>query len=986
MARAAFDNLSAEVSGRLSRRMRLYEYGLQGARGALMARGLDKVTAQDFRVYSQSRDIDAEFAGARGFGFIRRVPPQQVDAFVARARAEGQTGFAIRQLRPNPGERFVIQYIEPLARNGPAVGLDIASEANRRAAAVAAMRSGKAVMTGPITLVQKTGDRLQSVLFLLPVYRLGMPLETEAQRVAACEGWSYAALALQEVLADFQIDQARFGMALFDVSAGLHEREPLFASPTDHEMHPPGLSSTVSLRLYGRSWQVELKEHEDFRAEVPQTDPAVVVAMGAVLTLLLCSLVGLYRLGRERAGVAAAQKGQLATIVENSADAIIGESMDGLIISWNRAAERLFGYEEAEVLGKPFAAMLLPPHRRHEDAALLRRIGEGEAIPPFDTTRMHRDGTEIDVSITAGAMRGAHREMIGVAKLVRDIRERKEAERRLQDFAAQLETQVRERTAEAQRVATLLGSLLEAATEFAVIATDTEGRITIFNTGAQAMLGYDAQEMVDRVTPAMLHRPDQLAQRAAALSAERGEPIEGFRVFVHEAERLGVETREWTYVRKDGTELDVSLVVTAIRAESGAIMGYLFIAQDITERRRHEEVLQQARLAAEAASRAKSMFLANMSHEIRTPMNAVIGGTHLLAGTHLNEDQRQLLGKVQVASRALMGIINDVLDLAKIEAGELHVDNQPFDPREVMNDIEQLFASQAHDKGIVLQVTGQAALPARLAGDAQRLRQILVNLVGNAVKFTQQGHVSVAVQSEGVGPRRWIQWSVLDTGIGIAPDVLGKLFTPFTQADASTTRRFGGTGLGLSIVHQLVRMMGGEVSVDSAPGRGSEFRVRLPFDVVPEEAIPPRPLGYERGKGLEGWRVLLVDDSAINLEIARRLLEGEGAGVMTCVNGLEALNCLRKQGRFDAVLMDVQMPVMDGYEATRRIRGELGLHHLPVLALTAGALSEEQRSAKAAGMDAFLTKPLDPTSLVDTLRRVVEARHPSEQASRLRTG
>jgi PAS domain S-box-containing protein len=828
-AREAFGLLSAQVADRLAKRIQLYEYGLRGVRGAALVAGPDGLTAEIFHQYSESRDIDSEFPGARGFGFIRRVPRDDVGAFLAQARGDGRADFRILQLHGHDGDRFVIQYIEPLARNLPAVGLDVASEGNRRDAAIKAMRSGQAVMTGPISLVQKSGDPKQSVLFLLPIYKAGMRVATVAERELACIGWSYAALSLDEVLSDFQLDNEQFGMHLFDVTNG--GPEVLFAMPDQHAVQDKALSRALPLELYGRRWRVELTEHEALRAGIPQTDPVIVFAVGLLMTLLLASLVGLLKLGRERTRVAAAQKGQLATIVENSADAIIGEAMDGTIISWNRAAQRLFGYEESEVVGQPLAALLLPPARRREDKDLLYRIGRGDVLPPFDTTRLHRDGTEIDVSVTAGAMHGENSELIGVAKLMRDIRERKESERQLQDFAANLERQVQERTA----------------------------------------------------------------------------------------------------------------------------------------------ALQQARVEAEAASSAKSMFLANMSHEIRTPMNAVIGAAHLLNASTLDDDQRQLLDKIRVASRSLLGIINDVLDLAKIEAGELHVDVHPFDPAQVMDDIQQLFASQAGDKGIVLWVTGQDGLPARLSGDGLRLKQVLVNLVSNAIKFTQQGHVDVSVQRDGTEPdsKLWLRWSVRDTGIGIPADMVERLFAPFAQADASTTRRFGGTGLGLSIVAQLVGMMGGEISVDSAVGHGSEFIVRLPFDVLAEEEAPrtsPQSLG---DGSLQGVRILLVDDSDINREIGARVLEREGATVETCANGREAVERLREGADFDAVLMDIQMPVMDGYEATRRIRADLGLTALPILALTAGALSEERRKAEAAGMNEFLTKPLDPLVLVRTLKRVL---------------
>jgi len=540
---------------------------------------------------------------------------------------------------------------------------------------------------------------------------------------------------------------------------------------------------------------------------------------------------------------------------------------------------------------------------------------------------------------------------------------------------------------------------------------------------------------------------------------------------------------------------------------------FLFGAfQDITERREAAQTLQRAKEAAEAASAAKGAFLANMSHEIRTPLNAVLGVAHLLEGSGLNADQQQLLAKAQMAGRSLLDIVNDVLDLAKIEAGELALDEAPFQPRQLLLELQAVHSAQAQAKGLTLSVRTHPEVPDWLQGDSARLRQILHNLVSNALKFTHRGSVQVelAVVEPGAQQAR-LRWSVRDTGIGIASDVQAGLFQPFIQADASTTRRFGGTGLGLSIVRRLADLMGGQAGVNSAPGQGSEFWLELPMAVLdgaPQHtagrgrlevavmhadagarqervslvqalgwlAIPiksqadlvsqmarrvqvgePLPdallidgpvsglealrvlagnIGHPRlpatvltgcrpgrdtadpehlvdlrvegiadtselfnavnrsilqhigttepvvlstppdmalGLWLAGVRVMVVDDSDINLDIARRLLERQGAQVETFASGREALQRLQERpAGIDVVLMDVQMPDMDGLEATRQVRSTLGLRDLPIVALTAGALIEERQRALAAGMDDFLSKPMDPPELLGKLRLFVE--------------
>ena len=585
----------------------------------------------------------------------------------------------------------------------------------------------------------------------------------------------------------------------------------------------------------------------------------------------------------------------------------------------------------------------------------------------------------------------------------------------------------------------------------------------------------------------------------------------------------------------DGTPWDLELPFTTARGrslwvratgtvewENGRAVRLVGAFQDVTARRAADESLRQATQQAQAASEAKTAFLANMSHEIRTPMNAVIGLSYLMQQTRLDAEQQALMGKINSAGRALLEVINDVLDLSKIEAGELALEQGVFDPRALIEELSGVFEPQAAQRGIGLHTDLPPTLPQRLRGDAARLRQVLTNLLANAVKFTPQGEVRLSVAIDAVdavdavdaGPVR-LRFTVQDTGIGMSPQVQERLFTPFTQADASTTRRFGGTGLGLSIVKRLVTLQGGEISVRSMPGEGSRFEVMLPFELAGEaaddapslqpvevliaeddaaqreallalcrrlgwrteavgdgaalvervrerrrEGSPPEALivdwrlpgmdglqalaalhedlqpGREpavvmvsaAGRGalarepqvaladelldkpveasalfnavhaavvrrsgdatrvplasaleaagvarLPGVRVLVVDDSDINREVAQRILVREGAEVRMAHDGAEAVAMLRAAAdSVDIVLMDVQMPVLDGLAAARQIRGDLGLKQLPMVALTAGALLSERQRALDAGMDGFVSKPFEPQALVGLLHRLVE--------------
>jgi PAS domain S-box-containing protein len=432
---------------------------------------------------------------------------------------------------------------------------------------------------------------------------------------------------------------------------------------------------------------------------------------------------------------------------------------------------------------------------------------------------------------------------------------------------------------------------------------------------------------------------------------------------------------EKEYIRKDG--LRVPVMLGAASFEDTPDEGVCFVL-DISTRRQYEESLREATHKAEQASLAKSEFLANMSHEMRTPMNAVIGLSYLLGQTALNEQQSMFLTKVQLASKSLLVVLNNVLDLSKIEAGELIVECATFSLRDLLQELADVMAVQADAKGIDFEIDVPDELPTAVEGDAARLHQVLINLLSNAVKFTERGGVRLSVrQLAATSTRVKFCFVVQDTGIGIAPEVQAGLFTPFSQADASITRRFGGTGLGLSIVKRLVHLMGGEVDLNSTPGVGSAFRVVLDLELASAEAL----IGVEvspvaAGKhALLGVRVLVVDDSEINLDVTKRILELQGAQVWLSRNGQDAFEQLRAEpDAIDVVLMDVRMPLLDGHAAARRIRLEPSLVNLPIIALTADALSSQRERAAAAGMDDYIVKPFDAKALVrGILRRVTPA-------------
>jgi two-component system, sensor histidine kinase and response regulator len=706
--------------------------------------------------------------------------------------------------------------------------------------------------------------------------------------------------------------------------------------------------------------------------------------------------------------------------------------------------------------------------------------------------RQRPDGTSLEI-------RGAPMPSGGFVTTYTDISPRKLAEAALKKTTGTLE------------------SILNSATDVAVIATGIDGVVTLFNKGAEHLLGYAARDVIGSQTPALWHDAQALTERAQTISTEIGRTITGDRLLMDQS--LVGKTNEWAWVRKDGHHIAVSEIVNLIIDSDLEHRGYLFIGHDITAQKAHENSLREAMHKAEMASQAKGQFLANMSHEIRTPMNAILGMLTLLQNTALTTRQLDYATKTEGAAKSLLGLLNDILDFSKVEAGKMTLDPQPFRIDRLMRDLSVILSAYVGKKDVEVLFDIDPVVPRWLIGDSSRLQQILINLGGNAIKFTSSGEVVVAVTvAEQTEHMVGLTFSVRDSGIGISPENQKHIFDGFSQAEASTTRRFGGTGLGLSICKRLVELMGGAMTIDSVLEQGSTFHftLRLPIDrtqtdvmedkkqvnveplralVVDDNAVArelmtsmmgslgwkvdtaasgeeavalvdkqiqegiasyqaifvdwqmPGMDGWETSlklrtqiggksapivvmvtahgremltqrtpeehallngflvkpvtasmildaivdaraamvypqhgktvlrtqtKRLQGMRLLVVEDNAINQQIAQELLTAEGASVQLASNGqlgVEAV--LAAAPLFDAVLMDIQMPVMDGYTATRALRRALGSTPLPIIAMTANAMTSDQEACRDAGMNDHVGKPFDLSHLVATLIRHV---------------
>jgi len=433
---------------------------------------------------------------------------------------------------------------------------------------------------------------------------------------------------------------------------------------------------------------------------------------------------------------------------------------------------------------------------------------------------------------------------------------------------------------------------------------------------------------------------------------------------VFEAEfRLKAKDGSWKWILSKGQAVD--------RDESGVPSRMTGVHLDMTERKQAEIELQAAKEAAEDATKAKSEFLANMSHEIRTPMNAIMGMTHLALETDLTPKQQDYLKKTHRSATSLLGLINDILDFSKIEAGKMDMESVGFHLDDVLDNVSTLISIKAEEMGLALEFQTPAEIPRFLKGDSLRLGQILINLSNNAVKFTEKGSITIKTELiEETGENYTLQFAVRDTGIGLTKEQIGKLFKSFSQADSSTTRKFGGTGLGLTISKQLVEMMDGKIWVESEPGEGSSFIFTAVFGHGNEEEITARSsqkgFDIEQLKSIQGARILLVEDNEINQQVAQEILEKAGFVIDIAEDGKQAVEAVEKTS-YDLVLMDIQMPVMDGYESSKEIRKNPQFKDLPILAMSASAMTQDMENALAAGMNGHVPKPIELNLLFSAL-------------------
>ena len=898
------------------------------------------------------------------------------------------------------------------------MGVDISRDRGRLEAADIAMLSGDRAITGRIQLVQ-AADHGPGFLYMLPYYRKDAPVKTPAERRRAIQGWVYMPLLANKVFAGIARTVGdELNIAIFDGTdtdpSNLIFRTAGHWSETDGIANRRGddVSSAFrgqrAFKFGGRIWTIVSTTNELF-SRAPRTAAQMSAGLGAIITSLLALLVYLQGTAKNRAlgvasdmttGLVAANRQLESALRErelgrqalerekNFAECLVQKLVtptfvldaDGKVRIWNHAMENLTGIKAGEIIGTARHGLAFYSTERTTLADLVYSRATGQATTLYASAREIpfveggiyaenwcdlQNGRRVYLAIAAGPLVDSEGTVAGIVETVHDMTAQKTLEIDLGNSRDHAERSLREINA--------IKSALDRQALMSV--ANSRGRIIDVNSKFCQISGYTRDELLGedhRIVSSGYHPKSFWVDTWRTI--ETGKPWRG----------------EICNRAKNGETYWVDSTIVPLLDGSGEVEQYVSICFDVTGRKMAEQELVAARDEALAAARAKSVFLANMSHEIRTPMNGILGMLDLLGDTVLNNDQQELVHTAHDSAHALLGILNDVLDLSKLETGRFKHESIDFDLVHVAEDVCALFANKASAADVELTCYASPALPPVLKGDPTRMRQILVNLVGNAVKFTHSGNVTLSLEgSMHTDDLVDLRIEVRDTGIGISPDVQDKLFVAFSQGDASTTRKFGGTGLGLAICRMLVDAMGGRIGVNSEADQGSTFwiDVRLPVGEKSTSSVSapdvPDP---------ETQRAMIVDDSPDSRRILERYLAAWGVRNESAADGPSALARLRAEANgpnpFTVAIVDERMPRMDGIQLATRIGGDPAIRALPIIMLSASI--EQEAKKDGAGTPAFVSKPVRRAALRDAVTTVRtgtgaqnESQRPKSQAPML---
>jgi hypothetical protein len=628
------------------------------------------------------------------------------------------------------------------------------------------------------------------------------------------------------------------------------------------------------------------------------------------------------------------------TVFNNTAAAITVTDKNERIIAWNPYAEKLLGLDKEIFFNKPVKELYPPQEWKRMRSFKIRESG---AKTDIETKAYRKDGTLLDVNVSISVLKDMEGNIIGAIGIMRDITNQKLAEKRIKDSE--------------RKIRVILDN-----SAAGITLIDKEEKIISWNKYAAIMLEMNEADLYNRPVKSLYPEEEWQKIRKANIRKLGG--------------KKHIETK---IITKNGNTLDIDLSINILRDSNEEIIGSVGIMQDITEQKKFQEMLVQAKLAAEQANSAKSLFLSSMSHEIRTPMNSIMGMLDLTLDTALTEEQRDNLNVAKDASDNLLRLINDILDLSKAEAGKIVLENIEFNLHNVLKNVIKGMRVIARDKNLDADLAIGEEVPEMVSGDPVRLRQILINLINNGLKFTSEGAVSTSVSLEKQLNKEvaLLHFAVKDDGIGIPKDKHEAVFELFSQAESSTTRKFGGTGLGLAICKRLVEMMGGRIWIESEVGQGSTFHFTAEFEMISPDDEKEFQQQFveqkaEAEKELKGVRVILAEDNLVNQKITVKMLEKKDMVVKTAVNGEEVVEIWDKED-YDIILMDCQMPEMDGFEATKAIRDKENEsdRHIPIIALTARAMHEDKQKCIDAGMDGYVAKPIDREKLFHEIGKFI---------------
>ncbi|OQW74016.1 MAG: hypothetical protein BVN35_10950 [Proteobacteria bacterium ST_bin11] len=913
-------------------------------------------------VLTQNKHIQA-------LSWVSRIANEQRASYEQSFLDQGFKDFTIKELGADRqfikaqerAEYFPVTYIEPFASNSLALGFDLSSESVRREALTEA-RANKAVsVTRPIQLVQD-GQANQAVLLVMPQY-----LAKSSGMESVLTGFLSTVVRI-----DSLVNAAMQGLALEDMNVAIHyydaeNRTSLMYGAL--KAAKTGLTeSRQSIRFANRTLEIIVQPEAAFLSTHASLLPWMVLLGGLLFTMLLSAYL-LSATGRaatiaalvdkrtaqldaansslKNAYISLAEKGQkLHDLYELSPLGIALLDVHGKFVEFNYAFQRMTGYTLEEL--KQLDYLSLSADKEQDLDEQLTWLAKTGQYGSDEATFIHKKGRPVSLQLSGTKVAGAEgRDYIWfIAEDVTQAKANKEVLR-------QSELKYRK--------------LFNSSHDAVMMVDDT--RFLDCNQATLDLFGYDAVSDFCRLHPGNVSPPNQADGRDSLELANQN---------MATAIKNGHLEFEWLHRRTDGSVFPAHVTLTRISLDGHLVLQG--VVRDLSEQKRAEQALIEAKEVAETMAAFKSEFLANMSHEIRTPMNAVIGLSQLALNKPVSDEVRDYLQKIHGSSESLLSVLNDILDFSKIEAGKLGVEQAEFNLNYVLDNLRNLFALSAEEKGLDFKIEVASDVPLSLEGDALRLQQILSNLLGNALKFTERGFVTLRVALLDLHKVHVkLRFSVIDTGIGIPAEDMPKLFKAFSQLDASITRRFGGSGLGLAISHKLLQLMGSDFNVESQPGLGSNFSFDLLLGVAEQqEALPAaRPhsetkagglaktLG-ERGRALRDTRILVAEDHLINQKVLKEFLELCGVKVDLAADGQEALALLAEH-RYDAVLMDIHMPVLSGLAATEQIRRNPAYKALPIIALTAGVTQEEREKCLASGMNEFVVKPIQPQQLIDVL-------------------